>query len=157
MTLFEIIQSVASLATAVGVAIAAWQLRMAKQQAQSQFEDTLNEQYRAVASRLPLNSLLGRALSDSEMAGSLRPFYDYFELSNEQAFLHSHGRVRSDTWSNWREGIEQHMARPAFRQAWLKLLPDLDGSFDELRHILPPAVRLADAATARANQVDPAR
>lgn len=40
MTLFEIIQSVASLATAVGVAIAAWQLRMAKQQAQSQFEDT---------------------------------------------------------------------------------------------------------------------
>jgi hypothetical protein len=27
------------------------------------------------------------------------------------------------------------MARPAFQQAWQRLLPDLDGSFDELKAI----------------------
>jgi hypothetical protein len=29
------------------------------------------------------------------------------------------------------------MARPAFQQAWLTLHPDLDGSFDEFKKLLP--------------------
>ena len=132
----EGIQTAASLATAIGVGLAAWQLRVTKQQAQSEFEDKLNEQYRAVASRIPLDALLGRSLGESELNGSLRAFYDYFDLSNEQAFLNAHKRVREDTWQNWREGIEQHMRRPAFKQAWDKLLPDFNGSFDELKGLL---------------------
>jgi hypothetical protein len=45
--------------------------------------------------------------------------------------------LNSEVWENWREGIEQHMARPAFQQAWMMLLPDLDGSFDDFRELLP--------------------
>lgn len=137
MNTFEIIQSVASIATAIGVAIAAWQLRLSKRQAQSQFEDTFAEQYRSIASSLPLDALLGRPLSDQELNDSLRIFYNYFDLSNEQAFLAAHGRLRPETWENWREGIQQHLARPAFSQAWEHLSPDLDGSFDELKKLLP--------------------
>jgi hypothetical protein len=136
MSLADAVQSIASLATAIGVGLAAWQLRLTKQQAQSEFEDRLNEQYRKVAARIPLAALLGRPLDDDELTSSLRAFYDYFDLSNEQAFLHTHGRVRAETWQNWCEGIQQHLCRPAFRGAWERLLPDLDGSFDDLRQLI---------------------
>lgn len=141
MTLFEWIQTIASVATAVGVAIAAWQLWVTKQQAQSQFEDSFSEQYRRIAAQVPLSALLGRSLSNPDLESSLRAFYEYFDLSNEQAFLAARKRLRSETWSNRREGIEQHFARPAFKQAWQLLAPDLDGSFDSLRLLLPPDLR----------------
>ena len=71
----------------------------------------------------------------------MRAFYEYFDLSNEQAFIARQGRLRPETWANWREGIEQHMSRPGFKQAWAKLLPDLDGSFDDFKALLPASVR----------------
>src|SRR5690349_16601672 len=129
MTPFESIQAIAEVATAVGVGIAAWQLYMTKQQAQSQFEDSFAEEYRRISAQLPLSALLGKPLKEPEMEASLRAFYEYFDLSNEQAFLAARGRLRRETWSNWREGIQQHLARPAFAQAWRTLAPDLDGTF----------------------------
>jgi hypothetical protein len=136
MNLFEIIQSVTSISTAVGVGIAASQLIISKRQAQSQFEDAFAEQYRRITASLPLSALLGCRLEESELNDSLRTFYNYFDLSNEQAFLAANGRLRKETWENWREGIEQHFARPAFTQAWDRLSPDLDGSFDDLKALL---------------------
>lgn len=141
MTIFEVIQSIASVATAIGVGIAAWQLSVSKRQAQSQFEDSFVEQYRRIAAELPLPALLGQPISDSDLQSSLRTFYNYFDLSNEQAFLAARRRLRCETWSNWREGIEQHMNRPAFGQAWEHLEPYLDGSFDDLRLLLPDLTR----------------
>jgi hypothetical protein len=50
-------------------------------------------------------------------------------------------RIRSGfVWENWREGIEQHLSRPAFQQASAALAPDLDGSFNDLRAWLPARV-----------------
>jgi hypothetical protein len=141
MTPFEWVQTIASLATAVGVAIAAWQLRLTKQQAQSQFEDSFTEQYRGMVGRLPLAALLGQPLDDAELLAHLRSFYEYFDLSNEQAFLAARGRIRRATWANWQEGIDQHLARPAFEQAWRALAPYLDGSFNDLKTLLPPLIR----------------
>jgi hypothetical protein len=130
------LQDVAALATAGGVFVAVWQLWESRKVAKAQFEDSLNTQYRALLAELPLDALLGRELSAAELSSSLRVFYRYFDLSNEQAFLHERSRVRSETWANWRDGITQNMARPAFRQAWEKLLPDIDGSFDELKVVV---------------------
>jgi hypothetical protein len=136
MTPSDLIQTIASAATALGVLLAAWQLGHSKQQSQSQFEDSFAEQYRQISNALPLDALLGRSLTEEELKRSLRSFYQYFDLSNEQAFIASQGRFRKKTWSNWREGIEQHMCRPGFRQAWKLLSPDLDGSFDGFKSIL---------------------
>jgi len=97
---------------------------------------------------LPLDALPGKPLSEAGLQASLRLFYEYFDLSNEQAFLQSLGRLRPETWSNWREGIEQHLSRPAFEQAWLKLAPHLDGSFDDLTKLLP--LKLQNAVTTAA-------
>lgn len=131
-----LLQDVAAVATASAVIVAAWQLRQAKMQAQLQFEDSLNQQYREILKELPLAGMLGQPLPEGELRAQLRVFYRYFDLSNEQAFLHAQGRIRRRTWANWIEGIRQNMARAAFRQAWHALLPDLDGSFDELKAIL---------------------
>lgn len=154
MTPAEYLAAAANVATAVGVLVAAWQLYLAKGQAESQFEDSLNAEYRTLLQQLPLNALLGRHLEATELSAHLAVFYRYFDLSNEQAFLAARGRVRPNTWANWRDGIEQNLARPGFRQAWCELLPDLDGSFDDLKaviadsrcgELLPPASAPADA------------
>jgi hypothetical protein len=97
----------------------------------------MNARYREIAKSLPLDALLGKKLSETELKESLKQFYLYFDLSNEQAFLYRQKRVNRKTWKNWHEGITQHFARPAFQQAWDQLLPDLDGSFDELRVHVP--------------------
>ena len=141
MSVFEIIQSIASVATAIGVAIATSQLIISKRQAQSQFEDGFAEQYRRIASELPLAALLGRPLEEEQLNKSLRMCYNYFDLATEQAFLANRGRLRKETWDLWREGIQQHLARPAFEQAWKALAPDLDGSFADFRGLLPDNLR----------------
>ena len=133
MTLYEVIQSVAAVATAIGVGFTARQLYTAKLQAQSDFEDSLNEQYRRIANELPLAALLGKVLNDQEMKDSLKAFYNYFDLSNEQIFLSDRQKIRPNTWDNWKEGIEQHMRRPAFDEAFKRLEPDLGDSFERFR------------------------
>ena len=135
MDYHTLLQDVAAVATAGGVLLAARQLYLAKDQAQSQFEDSLNAQYRAIIEDLPLEAMLGRELSPTDLETALPAFYRYFDLSNEEAFLRAQGRVRSETWANWVEGIQQNMARPGFQQAWQRMLPRLDGSFEELKVI----------------------
>ena len=135
MDLHTLLQDVAAVATACGVFLAARQLYLAKDQAQSQFEDSLNAQYRSIVEDLPLAALLGQRIAESELEKTLPVFYRYFDLSNEEAFLRSQGRVRPETWANWVEGIEQNMARPAFQQAWDTMLPHFDGSFEALKTI----------------------
>ena len=139
----SLLQDAAAVATAAGVIVAARQLYLSKDQAVAQFEDSLNEQYRSLLKDLPLAALLGQQLPDAELEEALPVFYRYFDLSNEQAFLHAQARVRRKTWANWREGIEQNMRRPAFQQAWERLLPHLDGSFDELKQILAAQAKAA--------------
>lgn len=141
MTATDILAAAANLATAIGVLVAAWQLYLAKGQAESQFEDSLSAQYREMLEALPLMALLGRRLEAEELTAHLAVFYRYFDLCNEQAFLAARGRVRPNTWQNWKDGIVQNLCRPGFWQAWNVLLPDLDGSFDDLKRVIEEAKR----------------
>ena len=134
--ILDAIQALAATATAVGVILAGWQLRLAKQQATTQFEDSLSAQYRDIARRLPLEALLGEQLDDTTYARALPEFYHYFDLSNEQAFLNSRGRVRHSTWREWRDGITQNLKRPAFDRAWSEVSRRAPDSFNDLREAL---------------------
>lgn len=138
-TWLDIVQVLASAATALGIFVAGWQLYLTKRQAVTQFEDHLSAQYREIARRLPLPALLGEHLDDATFARVLPEFYHYFDLSNEQAFLHEQGRVTRRTWTNWREGIEQNLRRPAFARAWAEVAARAKESFTELRALVPPA------------------
>lgn len=122
--------------TAGGVLIAAVQLLMSRKQSVTEFEDSFSKEYRELASELPTKALLGEALSEKEHEDSFDQFYHYFDLCNEQVFLHMNGRISEATWNYWRDGILANMRRPAFKRAWKEISPLTTGEFTELRSIL---------------------
>ena len=91
MSPLEVLSALSSIATAVGVAVAAYQLFITRRQATTTFEDTLNTQYRQAIERLPIEALFGEKLKEQDQAELLPHFYRYFDLCNEQAFLFSLG------------------------------------------------------------------
>ena len=142
MNLFELITAIASIATAVGVIFAAvgvfmaWQqIKLTKQQAATQFEDNIAREYREIALRLPVKALLGEPLNDDEHTEQLEDFYHYIDLTNEEIFLRQRNRIGSETWTNWRDGIKSHLAKPAFRRAWNEIKMRAPESFEELRRL----------------------
>lgn len=133
MTPFEWISAVGSVATAVAVAIAVWQLAEGRKQARTQFEDSLSREYRDLAQRIPVKALLGEPLDESEYAKAHDELYRYIDLSNEQVFLRQNNRVSVETWKNWASGMRANLALPAFDKAWLEVKERAPGSFQELR------------------------
>jgi hypothetical protein len=135
MDWFNTIQAIASVATAIGVFVAAAQLRTTKQQTRTQFEDDLTKQYREIARQLPIEALLGEELGDGKQREALPTFYRYIDLSNEQTFLRLNGRVSEETWYDWCDGMKSHFTRPAFKRAWEEIKVRAHGSFEELRRL----------------------
>jgi len=133
ITWLDVVATFASVATAVGVFLAWWQIRLAKQQATTQFEDNMAREYREIALRLPVKALLGEELDEKEYANALDDFYHYIDLTNEEIFLRQHGRISAKTWNNWRDGIKSNLSRPAFRKAWEEIKSRASDSFEELR------------------------
>jgi hypothetical protein len=132
---FNIIQALASVATAIGVIVAVQQLKLTKQQTVSRFEDGLTKQYREIIRGLPVEALLGEELDAIKQRDSLQAFYRYIDLSNEQIFLRLNGRVSEKTWYDWCDGIHAHFRRPAFKRAWEEIKERANGSFEELRRL----------------------
>jgi hypothetical protein len=141
MNPLEILSGLASVATAVGVGVAAYQLRASSRQSTTTFEDTLNSQYRLTIERLPLEALFGEGMDGKDVNALLPHFYRYFDLCNEQAFLHKHGRVSTKTWLNWEEGIKGNLGRPAFAAAWAEIAARARNDFEHLRKLCPPQER----------------
>lgn len=123
----------------LGVFAAIWQLRLLKQQSRTTFEDSLVDEYRRIAAELPLEALLGADLPRRRARAALPVFYRYFDLCNQQAFLHNEGRVSVATWTQWRDGIQSNMRRPAFARAWAEIAARANGDFKELQALCPPA------------------
>ncbi len=140
MSLLEVLSALSSIATAIGVAVAAYQLLVTRRQATTTFEDNLNIQYRQAIERLPIQALFGEPLEEQDLPSLIPHFYRYFDLCNEQAFLFSLGRVSKKTWQNWEEGIKGNMNRPAFMAAWNEVARRASGDFESLRTLCPPQV-----------------
>ena len=138
IVLFTVINATASVVMALGVVVAARQLRLTKRQALVDFEDTLSREYRQIAAELPLEALLGESLPEQQMKKALPTFYRYFDLSNEQAFLHEIRRVSPETWKFWCDGIASNLRRPAFRLAWSLICARSNSDFKELRALFFP-------------------
>lgn len=126
------VSAVANAVTALGVALAFWQLVLAKKVAQSQFEDALSKEYRELASRIPTKALLGRGLAQQEYDSAFDELYRYIDLSNEQVALREKRRISKETWVNWSSGIKANLSLPVFARAWKQIQEETD-SFQELR------------------------
>lgn len=129
------LDNIASMATAVAVIFAAWQVWEVRRQNRVTFEDSLSREYRDIAEGIPVEALLGEDLNGCEYEKAIRRFYRYIDLSNEQVFLRMEGRVSFRTWKNWAGGIESNLRRPAFCRAWQDVKERSNGSFSELRRL----------------------
>jgi hypothetical protein len=130
------IQDVASIATAIGVFFAAFQLWHTRSRAITTFEDSLANEYRDITGSLPTEALLGEILTPEVQKIHFRDFYRYFDLTNSQIFLRQSGRISKKTWEFWVEGIQTNLARPAFASNWADISRRAGRDFSELRRLI---------------------
>lgn len=130
-----IIGTLSSVATAVGVGLAWWQLKLTKRQAKTQFEDGLAQQYREIIQKVPVKALLGEILTKEEYDETLKFFYHYIDLSNEQVFLRQTDKISDETWEIWQDGIKDTLSLPAFSEAWKHIKLKAPDRFEELRQL----------------------
>jgi hypothetical protein len=131
----ESIQDVASIATAIGVFFAAFQLWHTRARAITTFEDSLANEYREIVGRLPTEALLGESLTPEVRRMKFHEFYRYFDLTNNQIFLRQIGRISKKTWEFWSEGIQTNLTRPAFSDSWAEISRRAGSDFSELRRL----------------------
>ena len=127
--------AIGSIATAVAVLVAAWQLRRGTSQARTDFEDDLSREYRELVRGISVKVHLGEELTPDELEQAFPRMYQYFDLTNEQIFLRMNARVGKTTWSNWRDGIESNLRRPGFAVAWARVKKATTENFTELRRL----------------------
>lgn len=125
---------VGSVGTALAVLVAAWEVRKSTQQARTDFEDELGQEYRQLAREIPVAAHLGAELTTHELESAFGIMYHYLDLSNQQVFLRMNGRIRRSTWVDWRDGIRSNLSKPAFAAAWQQVKNKSD-NFHELRRL----------------------
>ncbi len=126
---------VASGATAIGVVLIFWQIRLAAELARSQFEDSINEQFRGLAKEIPVDALIGRTVPPYQWSHTREIIYNYLDLSNEQVFLRMKKRVRKDPWHDWCAGISENLQKPAFQDVWREVKEAAPGTFTFLERL----------------------
>lgn len=119
----------ASLATAIGLAIAIWQLRQQQLLARAQFEESLVSRYWDILDRLTVEARLGRGQAFSE--DDRRAAHSYFKLADEEIYLATkQKKIRPGTWATWQEGISSTMRREPFAGEWLRVCQDPRGQVE---------------------------
>lgn len=123
--------TVAAIATAIGVCIAAWQFRESVKLTQSTFEDSLDQQYRALIKDIPVDALIGKEVIDSKKDETRELIYNYLDLCNEQIFLRKRNRISKETWLDWCAGMKSNLEKTAFKDVWSEVKMKSNFSFLE--------------------------
>ena len=124
--------TIASIATSLGVGIAAWQIWQSRKLAQTAFEDSLDQQYRNLAMQIPVDVLIGRPTPIEKKAVVRELIYNYLDLCNEQVYLRKRGRVKKVRWKDWCDGIRDNLKNPAFREVWEEVKRESPSTFSFL-------------------------
>jgi hypothetical protein len=77
--LSSIATAAGSIATGFGVLFGAWQIRLSKKQAQAEFEDHLDQQYRILSMAIPVDVLIGKEPKDEEKEMVRELIYNYLD------------------------------------------------------------------------------
>ncbi|RBP48817.1 hypothetical protein [Arenicella xantha] len=127
--------SIVSIFTAIGVLLAAFQLRVSSKIAQSEFEDSIDQQYRELAKDIPVDALIGKAVAEDKVEFTRELIYNYLDLCNEQVFLRRKKRVRKDTWIDWCSGIESNLGKREFKKVWTEIKRESPKTFTFLERL----------------------
>ena len=128
-------ENVASIATAVGVLVAAWQIRESRILASASYEDDYDKQYRELIYTIPVNALLGKELTSENRSQAREGIYNYLDLCNEQTYQRSQKRISKARWGEWSKGMKENLARPLFTEVWLEVKADSKNSFSFLEKL----------------------
>lgn len=126
---------IASIATAVGVCIAAWQISESKKKSSAAFEDSFDQQYRELSYSIPVNAFLGKDLREDEKDNAREAVYNYLDLCNEQVYQRTKKRISESRWSEWFGGIESNLKRPFISAVWYEVEESAAGSFSFLERL----------------------
>lgn len=135
MEIYEAAKVLASFATAIGVGIAAWQIRRNAEQTRTSFEDSLNKEYRELMRPIPFKALIGEVISEQEMEKSQEAIYNYLDFCNQQVYLRKQKRIRKSTWLEWQEGMQMNLSLPLFTEVTSKVFNELPAIFSELQKV----------------------
>ena len=135
MDFYETARIIASIATAIGVGIAAWQIWRNANQTKTSFEDSLTKEYRELMRSVPYQALIGKEVSEAEEKQSKEAIYNYLDFCNQQLFLRINNRVRKSTWIEWREGMKINFGLPLFSKVADEVLNEVPDIYSELRRI----------------------
>ena len=127
--------SLVSVATAIGVLIAAFQLRTSSKIAQSEFEDSIDQQYRDLARGIPVDALIGKSVSEDKQEMTRELIYNYLDLCNEQIFLRRKNRIRKDTWVDWCAGMKSNLSKQEFEKIWAEVKNEAPQTFTFLERL----------------------
>jgi hypothetical protein len=127
------IQLLANVVVILGLPTTIYQLALSRWQQRTAFEDTLTTAYRDLLRDIPIDAMCGCVVDLDET--SLRAFYRYFDLTNDELFLRRKGRVSASTWDEWVQGIKENMSLRAFHDAWAALNQD-GRTFRELGRLI---------------------
>ncbi|WP_262966840.1 hypothetical protein [Methylobacter psychrophilus] len=129
-----ILNTLASLATAIGVFIAAWQISESRKLAGTSFENQLNQEYRELVRHIPVDALIGKTIDDSK--DTLREnIYNYLDLCNEQTYLRQKKRISKNRWKDWNDGIKENLSKPAFKEVWDEIKVAAPSAFTALARL----------------------
>lgn len=126
---------VASTATALGVLVAAWQIWEGRRLASAEFEDSFDQQYRAIAYEIPFHALIGKSLGKDRQEEAREGIYNYLDLCNEQVYHRTKNRISSERWLEWASGIEENLDRRLFKEVWDEVKASAGGSLSFLERI----------------------
>ena len=127
--------SLVSITTAIGVLVAAFQLRTSSKIAQSEFEDAIDQQYRDLARGIPVDALIGKCVAEDKKELTRELIYNYLDLCNEQIFLRRKKRIRKDTWVDWCTGMESNLSKKEFAKVWLEIKTESPKTFTFLERL----------------------
>ena len=127
--------TIASIATAFGVGIAAWQIWESRKLAQTTFEDSFDQQYRSLAMQIPVDALIGRAVIDEERRAVREKLYNYLDLCNEQIYLRMKKRVCHARWVEWCDGMKENLEKTAFSEVWEEIKKESPQTFSFLAQL----------------------
>ena len=128
-------EDLSSVATAIGVVFAAWQIWESRRLSEAQFEDSFDQQYRELSYAIPVNALLGKPLTESKDGKAREAVYNYLDLCNEQVYQRSKNRISKERWREWSSGIKSNLGRPFFQSVWLEVKDSASGSFSFLERL----------------------
>jgi hypothetical protein len=85
--------------------------------------------------QIPVDALLGRAIPDDERRKVREIIYNYLDLCNEQAYLRNKGRITDARWNEWKQGMENNIKKPAFKDVWDEVKGEAPETFTSLKEL----------------------